>query len=88
MKNAARTTIDSAGRLVLPKAIRDEAGIQSGMPLRITVQEGKIEIEPAPREIRIVQKGLLRVAIPVEEGPLLDESVVEAVRREVREHEA
>jgi len=49
MRNAIQTTIDSAGRLVLPKAVRDEAGILPGMTLRITVQEGKVEIEPIPR---------------------------------------
>src|SRR5262245_11016769 len=73
MKAAIQTTIDSAGRLVLPKAVRDEAGIQPGMTLRLSVQEGRIEIEPAPREIRIVQKGPLWVAVSAEEGPVLEE---------------
>lgn len=86
MKDAIQTTIDSAGRLVLPKAVRDEAGILPGMTLRISVQEGRIEIEPAPREVRIVQKGPLRIAVPVEEGPPLTEAIVEQVRREIREH--
>ena len=85
MRSAIQTTIDSAGRLVLPKAVRDEAGIRPGMALRISVQEGRIEIEPAPREVRIVQKGPLRVAIPAEEGPLLEEATADAVLREIRE---
>ena len=46
--------------------------------------EGRAEIEPAPREVRIVQKGPLWVAVPVEEGPLLDEATVESVRRKIR----
>jgi AbrB family looped-hinge helix DNA binding protein len=86
MKNAIQTTIDSAGRLVLPKTVRDEAGILPGMALRITVQDGRIEIEPVAREVRIVQKGPLRIAVPVEEGPSLTEETVERVRREIREH--
>jgi len=44
----------------------------------------KIE-PPMTREIRIVQKGPLRVAAPVEEGPSLSEETVERVRREIRE---
>lgn len=84
MKNATQTTIDSAGRLVLPKAVRDEAGILPGMTLRVTVEEGKIEIEPVAREVRIVRKGPLRVAVPVEEGPPLTSAIVEQVRREIR----
>lgn len=69
MRNAIQTTIDAAGRMVLPKVVRDEAGILPGMPLRITVEQGRIEIEPLPREVRVLQKGPLRVAVPVEESP-------------------
>ena len=86
MKNAVQTTIDSTGRLVLPQTVRNEAGIQPGMALRISVQDGRIEIEPVAREVRIVQKGPLRIAVPVEEGPSLTEETVERVRREIREH--
>ena len=86
MKNGIQTTIDSAGRLVLPKTIRDEAGILPGMALRVKVQDGRIELEPVAREVRIVQKGPLRIAVPVEEGPSLQEETVEKVRREIREH--
>ena len=85
MRDAIQATIDSAGRLVLPKAVRDEAGILPGMTLRITVQEGKVEIEPLPREVKIVQRGPLWVAVPVEEGPPLSAATVEQVLREVRE---
>ncbi len=38
----------------------------------------------APRHVRIVQKGHLRIAVPFEEGPLLDEATVEAVVRKLR----
>jgi AbrB family looped-hinge helix DNA binding protein len=85
MGDTFHTTTDSAGRLVLPKKIRDEAGIIPGMTLRITVQEGRIEIEPLPREVRIVQRGPLWIAVPAEEGPSLSEATVEQVLRKVRE---
>ena len=85
MRDAIQTTIDSAGRLVLPKAVRDEAGILPGMTLRITVQAGKVEIEPLPREVKIVQRGPLWIAVPTEEGPQLSEATVEQALREVRE---
>jgi hypothetical protein len=42
--------------------------------------------ESVPREVRIVQKGPLWIAVPVEEGPPLTEAIVERVRREIREH--
>lgn len=84
MGETFQTTIDSAGRLVLPKAVTDEAGILPGMTLQITVQEGKVEIEPLPHEINIVQRGPLWIAVPVEEGPPLSEATVEQVLRKVR----
>jgi bifunctional DNA-binding transcriptional regulator/antitoxin component of YhaV-PrlF toxin-antitoxin module len=65
MKHGAISTIDSAGRLVLPREIPDQAKIEPGMPLRISFRDGRVEIEPAPREVRIVRKGRMRVAVPV-----------------------
>jgi AbrB family looped-hinge helix DNA binding protein len=59
--------MDRSGRLVLPKKIREEAGIEPGMPLEIRVNDdGKIEIEPAYLEVRIVKKGPISVAVPLE----------------------
>jgi AbrB family looped-hinge helix DNA binding protein len=84
MKRVVSTTIDDSGRLVLPESIRDEVGIRPGMTLEITVEDGRIESEPAPREIRVVQRGPLWVAVPVEPGEPLTESTVENVRREIR----
>lgn len=68
MTTAIRVTIDRVGRLVIPKEIREEAGIEPGMPLVITSREGRIEIEPQRRPIRIVKRGRLQVAESVEEG--------------------
>lgn len=43
------------------------------------------EPEPPPREVRIVQKGPLRVTMPTEDGPALLGAVVERTLREIRE---
>lgn len=86
MKTATTTTMDSAGRLVLPKDIRDEAGFVPGMPLNVSFLDGRVEIEPAPREVTTIRRGWLKVAVPVEPGaPLLEQTVEEtksAIRRE------
>ncbi len=76
--------MDSAGRLVLPKAIREEAGVLPGVVLHLRVHEGKIEIEPAPREVKIVQKGPLRIAESVGDGPKLGQETVDQVLGEIR----
>lgn len=77
MSSAIISTIDAAGRLVLPKEIRDEAQIEPGMPLSISYHDGRIEIEPAPREVRIVRKGRVSVAVPLEPGEPLTAAIVQ-----------
>lgn len=47
------------------------------------VKEGKIE--PGTREVRIVPKGPLWIAVPVEGGSPLTEATVEHVRQEIRQ---
>ncbi len=59
-------TIDSAGRLVIPKEIRDAAGIEPGTPLTVRCRDGRIEIEPRRRAVRIEKRGRLQVAVSVE----------------------
>jgi len=59
-----QTTIDSAGRLVIPKEIRREAKLVAGTVLQIRWRNGRIEIEPAPVPVKLVRKGRLLVAVP------------------------
>jgi AbrB family looped-hinge helix DNA binding protein len=77
MKDAMKIAIDRVGRLVIPKEIRDEAGIEPGMALEVRCREGRIEIEPRRRPIRIVKKGRLQVAESVETGEPLTRAVVQ-----------
>jgi AbrB family looped-hinge helix DNA binding protein len=86
MGTAITTTIDAAGRLVIPKSIRDRAELEPGIPLRIDVVDGRIEIVPEARSVRIVTKGRLRVAVPAAPSEALTASHVrrtlESIRRE------
>jgi AbrB family looped-hinge helix DNA binding protein len=84
MKHGVTATIDSAGRLVLPKEIRDEARLEPGMPLRIAYRDGRVEIEPLPREVRVIRKGRLQVAVPVEKGDSLASDTVRETVKSVR----
>ncbi len=71
-----KTTIDHSGRLVVPKKIREAAGILPGSELTIHVVDGRIEIEPAPLEVRLVKRGSLTVAVPRKHvAPLTQETV-------------
>lgn len=76
-----KTTIDSAGRLVIPKEIRRQAGLRPGLPLEVRWRDGRIELEPAPLAIELVRKGRLVVVIPQTEVEPLRTEMVEETRQ-------
>jgi AbrB family looped-hinge helix DNA binding protein len=84
MSDPITITIDRVGRVVIPKEIRQEAGIEAGMPLEISCREGRIEIAPQRRPIRIEKRGRLQVAVSVNEGEPLSRSVVREAQRRAR----
>ena len=60
-----RTTIDAAGRIVVPKAMRDAMKLEAGRVVDIVFVDGRIEIEPAPAEVMLEAGGELPVLRPV-----------------------
>jgi AbrB family looped-hinge helix DNA binding protein len=77
-----RTTIDAAGRVVIPKPIREEAGLGPGTEIEVTLRDGRIEIEAVPVRTRVV----MRAGHPVIEAdralpPLTDEDVREVLEQ-------
>lgn len=80
-------TIDRVGRMVIPKEIREEAGIEPGMPLHISCREGRIEIEPRRRPVRIEKRGRIQVAVSVEPGAVLSRGDVTAAQGDARGQE-
>ena len=50
-------TIDGAGRVVIPKAIRDALGLAAGVPLLVTSDGVGVRIEPVPDGGRLVEVG-------------------------------
>ena len=71
-----KSTIDAAGRLVIPKAVRRQAGLQPGSVVDVRWQDGHIRVEPHTVPVRLVREGRLLVAVPQSAPePLLAETV-------------
>ncbi len=79
-----KTTIDSAGRIVIPREVRREAGIQAAMAVEVRCQDGRIEIEPAPIRVTLTRRGRLLVAEPQTTTPKLSNMKVERTLDAVR----
>ena len=75
------TTMDQAGRLVVPAEIRREAALQPGTPLEVRWRDGIIEIEPQPIDVTLERRGRLLVARPTKRVPRLRSAAVEHTRR-------
>lgn len=76
------STIDSAGRLVIPKPLRERLGLTGGQPVRISERDGRIEIEVVATPMSVVEEEGGPVAVPNEELPMLtDEIVRETIER-------
>ena len=79
-----KSTIDSAGRLVLPKAIREAANLEGGTEVEIRIAGDHLEIEPVPAEVSLVHRGDFLVAVPkrIHDKKLTAEEV-EEIRKQI-----
>ena len=84
MINAMKTTIDSAGRIVVPKPVRQALGLTPGQSLEIRAGDGRIEIEIAPTLLRLKKRGKGLVAVPDVELPALTADQVRETLERVR----
>ena len=78
-----RATIDRAGRVVIPKQVRDELGLNGGEELELTARDGRIEIEPTSPPMALVERdGFLAAEAEGDEvEPLTAADVREVVER-------
>lgn len=77
-------TIDRAGRLVVPKPVREAAHLHPGTRVQFRVPDGRVEIEPVPMEVRFERSGPLVVAVPQTEGAGMTTADVERILAETR----
>jgi AbrB family looped-hinge helix DNA binding protein len=83
-----RTTIDKAGRIVVPKALRDAMGLEAGHEIELTFTDGRIEIDVPAIDVRLERRDGLLVAVPTQPVPVLTAEMVRAVIEELRDERA
>ena len=76
-----RSTIDKAGRLVIPKPMRDRLGLEG--PVDLIVDGAALRIEPAAEEHLATDTTSGRLVIPPSSATLTDDDV-RALRDEQR----
>ena len=70
-----KTSIDKAGRVVIPAAIRERAGLVAGAELDITVDETGVRLErvaPGPRLVKIGRRLVARPTGSSHGRPVVD----------------
>ena len=70
-----RTTIDKAGRVVIPAAVRDRAGLSPGSELEVTADDTGIRLErvaAGPRLVKVGRRLVARPTVTVDRRPALD----------------
>jgi AbrB family looped-hinge helix DNA binding protein len=77
-----KSTIDDAGRVVIPKTLRQRLGLRGGEALEIRERDGEIEIEPAATPMALVEREGTSAAVPENDlPPLTDDIVRETLER-------
>jgi AbrB family looped-hinge helix DNA binding protein len=79
------TTIDKAGRVVVPRSIREAVGLSGAGRVDIVERDGQIVISAQPISKHLAERDGVTVCIPDEPLPTLDADAVrellEATRR-------
>jgi AbrB family looped-hinge helix DNA binding protein len=69
-----KVSIDRAGRVVVPKALRAELGLSPGVPLEIEVVDGHLELSATTKPARVVE-GPNGPMVAATDTPISDEEV-------------
>ena len=73
----ATITIDAAGRLVIPKPLRERLNIGAGSRLHVTVRDGQLILAPDRPEPRLIERdGFFVVDLDIDDPVSLDTNAI------------
>jgi AbrB family looped-hinge helix DNA binding protein len=78
------TTIDSRGRIIVPKRLREELRFKPGQKLELSAVDGRLEIKPPTISMRLEKRGGRLVAIADGEMPTLSAEMVRDTLEQIR----
>jgi AbrB family looped-hinge helix DNA binding protein len=70
-----KTSIDKAGRVVIPAAIRERTGLVAGAEIEVTMDETGVRLErvaPGPRLVKVGRRLVARPTGPTDARPEVD----------------
>lgn len=78
------TTIDAAGRIVIPKNFRDEMGLSAGTKIEVEMIDGNLRI--IPKSIGTLEKrGRFTVIVMPPGTPIPDHDIIAETLNDLRE---
>lgn len=78
------TTIDSAGRIVVPKRLREALGFKPGQRLELSAIDGRLEIQHPATPMRLERRGGRLVAVADVPMPTLTAGMVRETLEQTR----
>lgn len=79
-----KIAMDGAGRIVVPKALRDALRLRGGSVLEARARDGRLELEPVTTPMQLVRRDGGLVATTDEPLPPLDADDVREVTESLR----
>jgi AbrB family looped-hinge helix DNA binding protein len=77
-------TIDSAGRIVVPKRLREELGFKAGQRLELSAVDGRLEVEHPTTPMRLEKRDGRLVAVADRQMPTLTPELVRETLEQTR----
>jgi AbrB family looped-hinge helix DNA binding protein len=78
------TTIDSAGRIVVPKRLREELGFRPGQRLELSAVDGRLEVVHPTTPMHLEEREGRLVAVADRPMPMLTPELVRETLEQIR----